>query len=297
MTCTNALRSLIRAAGTVVASAGLLTGALGMTSAHRAPAATHSPYIAQVGVSVYGHIVTAQATTTGHYPVAYNFRVETTAGRWQLGRGYGPSPMYTVPANVVRVQAGAVTTYEQAHHDWASRVASPAVLVQQYPSLAAMVTHEPVATLAQVKAALKAGDAEALGYMRWSKADAYLVLHTWGNRKAPRNVTAKFALTFLYVALANNASAYNSPANQSWGYPITFPWAPHIGFAPNDVSYVDNVMFESVGKGPAGFNTPEYLYSVTYTTTGGTVHTQAFNTALDSNSMYWLLNSSGWIGN
>ena len=302
MTFTNLLRPVTRTAGTVVASAGLLTGVLGMTPAHRVPAA-HSPYIARVTASVYGRTVTAQAVS--RYPVAYNFRVETTAGRWELGRGYGPSPMYTVPAGVVRVQAGAVTTYEQAHHDWGSRVASPVVPVPQYPSLAAMVAHEPVASLAQVRAALKAGDAEALGFMRWSKADAYLVLHTWGPRKAPAKITTEYALMFLYAALANNSSVFNSPAGILWGTPITpesFPWAPHIGFAPNNVSQVDLITTLLVhDKGVDYSDSPNYEYKVTYTTTTGAVLTQWFNTALypdhSNPTRYWVLDASGWMGN
>ena len=140
---------------------------------------------------------------------------------------------------------------------------------QTYPSLAATVAREPVATASQIQAALDAHNPVRLGELNWSAREGTQVLTAWGNTQASADTTTRYAETFLYALLSNNASVFQNaaicPDSQGFGYVSPL----QIQGTPTDVSVVDQVQMGPVSKALPW--QAEYPYTVTFTTTAGQI--------------------------
>ena len=141
---------------------------------------------------------------------------------------------------------------------------------QTYPSLAATVAREPVATASQIQAALDAHNPVRLGELNWSASEGTQVLTAWGSTQASASTTTRYAETFLYALLSNNASVFQNAAicpDSQTGAEYVSPL--QIQGTPTDVSAVDQVQM-----GPMSKALPwqaEYPYTVTFTTTAGQI--------------------------
>ena len=140
---------------------------------------------------------------------------------------------------------------------------------QTYPSLAATVAREPVATASQIQAALDAHNPVRLGELNWSASEGTQVLTAWGSTQASAGTTTRYAETFLYALLSNNASVFQNaaicPDSQGFGYVSPL----QIQGTPTDVSVVDQVQMGPVSKALPW--QAEYPYTVTFTTTAGQI--------------------------
>ena len=192
----------------------------------------------------------------------------------------------------------AITSSASAHPVSSHRVTSSSplqtatssspVAAAAYPSLATRVQQQPVATTGQIQAAIQADNAPRLGEMHWNSADAQTVIQAMGSTSAPTSTTAAYAKTFLYAMLSDNASVFNAMPGDGGAYGS--PGQLGTQGIPHNVSQVDQVTLQSVKPGMPWQK--EYNYSVTYTTTGGAVVTNACSVSLQfnpSNSHQWLL--------
>ena len=180
------------------------------------------------------------------------------------------------------------TTQSPTHSATSSVPASPAP-AQADPSLAATVAQGPVATGSQIQAAIKAGNPQQLGELNWSTTDAQAVVQALGSTAAPASTTALYAKTFLYAMLSDNASVFNAIPQDGGAYGPDGQLSTQG--IPFHVSQVDQITQQSVQSLGEPWST-EYNYSVTYTSTQGTVVTNACSVTLNhnlSNSHQWLL--------
>lgn len=143
---------------------------------------------------------------------------------------------------------------------------TPATLRTVFPSLAYSVNHRQPVSLTTIKAA--AQNPERLGTLPWSAADTRWIVQTLGSRRASAAQTQRYVLTFLYAGLSNNDSVLNGPLVDG-GH----RGALLLENLPHQVSQVDQVLADGVQ-----FNggSPDYPFTVTYTTTDGVVVTHTF---------------------
>ena len=170
------------------------------------------------------------------------------------------------------------------HSTTSSVPASPAP-AQADPSLAATVAQEPVATGSQIQAAIKAGNPQQLGELNWNTADAQAVVQALGSTAAPASTTALYAKTFLYAMLSDNASVFNALPESGGAYGPDGQLSTQG--IPFHVSQVDQITLNDVQHGSSSI---EYDYSVTYTTTQGTIKTSICSITFNTfNTKQWVL--------
>ncbi len=219
----------------------------------------------------------------------------TTGGQASHSATVTPTTQPKTPQNTAPQSTAPHSTAPQSTQPQPSKTPAPA---QTYPSLAKSVADKPTASLATIEANIN--NPQVLGELNWSSADAVAVQKALGSKTASSNATGRYALTFLYASLANNTSVFNSLISDQQGNTQFLPWLPNIRFAPDNVSQIDAVATTAIQNTLTALGQITYEYSVTYTTTGGQVLTQKFNTTLDPdhlNPAYLNLNAAGWMGN
>ena len=152
-----------------------------------------------------------------------------------------------------------------------------------------------MATVSQIQAALDAHNPVRLGELNWSASEGTQVLTAWGSTQASAGTTTRYAETFLYALLSNNASVFQNAAicpDSQTGAEYVSPL--QIQGTPTDVSSVDQVQ---MGQPETLSEIAEYPYTVTFTTTAGQIAYGHGYVALQKSSHggHWTLGITGML--
>ena len=161
---------------------------------------------------------------------------------------------------------------------------------QAHPSLSQQVAQKPVASLSQIQAAIQAGNPQQLGELNWNTADAQAVVQALGSTAAPASTTALYAKTFLYAMLSDNYSVFLNAPGSAGAIEL------QTQGIPQNVSQVDQIALNDVQH---GISSREYDYTVTYTTTQGTIISNTCSVTLGlslSNTHQWVINAVADLG-